>query len=43
MERAMTKTYVAAYGAIDDPYRFDNDFFGISNFDAEKWIYSRES
>lgn len=30
------ENYVAAYGAIDDPYRFDNEFFGISNFDAEK-------
>lgn len=30
------ENYVAAYGTIDDPYRFDNDFFGISNFDAEK-------
>ncbi|MCM1220942.1 MAG: acyltransferase domain-containing protein [Lachnospiraceae bacterium] len=28
--------YVAAYGVLDDSYRFDNEFFGISNFDAEK-------
>lgn len=29
-------SYVGAYGRLSEPYRFDNEFFGISGYDAMK-------